>query len=120
MNDNYSQICSGCQKTLSADQFLNDPNLRVIGMAYQQADKKTYFFFHHDLIDCGTTILIEAGDLAFMANEFDFLLKSDNCNCGSDFGINLGNLENCNNRCDITPYKELQKVMLNTKYKNTH
>jgi hypothetical protein len=116
MVKNFNKVCSGCQTNLNGVDFLTSPELRVIGMACKPSDtSKAYFFFHHDIPGCGTSLLIEADKLIALVNDLDNKKEPNTCDCGKDFGITLDDLDSCQDDCSLVPYKELLHVMLKNK-----
>lgn len=116
MAKNSLHACSGCKKLLSAEDFLHDPNLPVIGMGYKYVNgNSVFFFFNHDIPECGTTILLEAEKLTTGMKQFSNQTFSDGCRCGCDFGITMDNIYACDDICDLDPYKELLKIIKQNK-----
>ena len=116
MTNKIIENCSGCGKSLTAHQLVNDPRFRVIGMAYKDNDQtEAYYFFQHDTPDCGTSLLIDVSNFTGYIPETIRAANDSGCGCGDGFCIHIDNLKDCGRECYLLPYRELLFRMIKIK-----
>jgi hypothetical protein len=108
--------CSGCGKWLTADELIANPQLKLIGMARRAHDPgRAYYFFTHDVPECGTSLLIEADKFKPYINEYAKHGHIIECACSDEFCVHISKLENCGRKCFLEHYRNFFFRMLTLK-----
>jgi len=120
MSADKTKWCNGCQRWLSAREILESPRIIPIGMAFMESgDDEAFYYFLHDVPECGTTFLIAVDSFApFLTEEVppDNLHETECCenHCSS-----VDSLAICSLQCQYAPYRRLLFEMMAAKQRAT-
>lgn len=108
--------CPGCHIWLSADEIVNDPSIKPLGMAFMgtSPDQFFYLFQHIDEL-CGSSFLVEVTKFRQFLDEAipdDSLFETDNC---EGHCVDLHDLAECRQKCRNAPFRRFLLEMINRK-----
>ena len=116
MHDANLKQCTVCKVWLSAEDIIKDPDIVPLGMSLAVDNpEKAYYYFIHNVPDCGTTFLIPVEDLAeFVAEAIptERLTLTDHC---EDHCVSIDDLSECHQECYYAPYRRLLLTMFEAK-----
>jgi hypothetical protein len=118
MNAKKIKQCKGCEQWFSADEIVNDPDIRPIGMSFLANDfKRAYFFFQHEIPECRSSFLVDVTLLDQYIDEYipkASLILTEDC---ARHCVRLEDLDNCQNACHNAPYRRFLLKMIEIKKK---
>jgi len=111
------KTCPGCGLEMTADQIINDPSIKPIGMSFLEIDSETpYYFFQHEVDNCGSCFVIKVDKLSSLIDEYipaKSMKLSPSC---SRHCTDIKSLEDCSNKCHNSPYRRFLLHMLEAKF----
>ena len=120
MNHEKTKWCNGCDRWLSAREIYDSPHIVPIGMAFVGSrDDEAYYYFLHDIEECGTTFLISTKEFeSFLAED----VPADNLHgteCCENYCSSVDTLAICHEECQFAPYRRLLFDMMAAKQRAT-
>ncbi len=116
MFDEKIKQCKGCDQWFSADEIINDPDIRPIGMSFLANNySRAFFFFQHESPQCGSSFLVDVTLLDRYIYEYIpelNLILTDNC---AGHCVNIEDLDSCQNACHNAPYRRFLLKMIEIK-----
>jgi len=120
MIDGKIKQYKGCDQWLSADEIINDLDIRPIGMSFLANNfKRAFFFFQHETPECGSSFLVDVSLLEQYVYEHipeQNLIMTDNC---ARYCVNIEDLDNCQNACHNAPYRRFLLKIIEIKKEAT-
>lgn len=116
MQDTSLKQCGFCKLWLSAEDIVTDPDIVPLGMAFGEGETETaYYYFVHNVPDCGTTFLLPVTDLSEYVNEEIPKEKLMLSECCEEHCVSLDDLSECHQECFFAPYRRFLLRMLESK-----
>ena len=114
--DDKIEECSGCGQWLTVEDLITKPELHLIGMARRSNDPtRAYYFFTHDVPECGSSLLIEAEKFNPYISGMTINNQFIACSCSEDFCVHIDELKNCGRKCFLEHYRNFFFLMLKLK-----
>lgn len=112
----YHKECPYCKTWINLDQLVNDPQIRLIGMTFaDDSIECVYYFFQHDLADCGTSFVVKAEFFVDYIGEPLPTHKLTNRDCCEQHCVNLSDLAACHQECYFDPFRRFMHQMIAAK-----
>ena len=105
---NIIKKCTGCGLEMTAEQIINDPNIRPIGMSFIDIDADSaFYFFQHDIDNCGTCFVVKVDKFTDFIDEnipAKNMKLSKSC---SRHCTDIKSLNECGNNCHKFPLPQI-------------
>jgi hypothetical protein len=111
------KICTNCfAEWKSLDDFLSDPELKLVGYQVAFEDLEGgLFFFNHNRKNCGTTLAIPVKDFTLLSLRPIVIRRPAPFKCDLGLCVRKGSLEPCPVACECVWVREIMQVILNWK-----
>ena len=116
MEKKHIKRCGNCGVWLTANDFVNNPELSPIGMMFIEDDTTTaYYMFQHETPNCRSSIAVpvEAFKEFIVKPVPDRVLALSEC-C-EQHCVNLHDLGNCQQPCHFTSFRRFLFQMIEKK-----
>ncbi len=118
MSDQKIKQCPYCRIWFTLRDFFEDPEIKPLGMTFEEGDLScNLYFFNHTFDGCGTTFTLKVEVLEKLLRDTDpkeILAGSENCEVHCS---NLNDLEECHQECKYAPYRRLLNEMIRIRSK---
>ena len=108
---NFKQ-CPGCERWFSLRDFLENPEIRPLGLTFESSDYETnLFYFKHAVDGCYTTFLVPSVRFMSAVDEpIPTQVKTLRDGCES-LCVNFDDWVECQNDCFHAPFRRLLRRM---------
>ncbi len=116
MNDKIVKKCSFCNRDFTAMELANDPELKLVGMLYMPGEnEKAYYFYQHEVKDCGTSIAVDIEVMKQFITESIPDEKLTLSKCCEEHCVNIKDLSECQQECYYAPFRRFLFKMIDQK-----
>jgi hypothetical protein len=113
MTEDKFKQCPHCQTWLSARDFINNPEVKLISMVLMDSDSEVaHYLYHHDVSGCGTSFLVKIRELKpFLKQSLSEKSPVITLDC-LDTCSRFNDLKECDHNCAYAPFRKLVKDVL--------
>jgi hypothetical protein len=115
MDTKIVKVCNMCGKKITADELVYSPELRPIGMAFDDTVQHAYYFFQHEVPGCHTSLLVAIEHLQDYISETIFPEKKTLTDCCEEHCVNVNDLSGCHQECYYAPFRRFLLEMIANK-----
>lgn len=112
MSEHNHKLCNYCKRTFSPQQLAEDPEVRPIGMVYDDEIGKAYYMFQHESEDCGTSFTVNIRDFDPLLEEKIPELRMTLCEGCEEHCVNIKDLQECSQNCEFAPFRRFLLKMI--------
>jgi len=108
--------CAYCKAELTIEDIIKSPQIKPIGMAFNDINTRAaFYFFQHDVPECGTSFLINVEEFAEYVNSPPDLEKLSMSDCCEEHCVSIDDFNSCQQACHYAAYRAFLLKMIEDK-----
>jgi hypothetical protein len=116
MSNDVVKKCTLCGRGLTAMDLANNPDLKLVGMLCMPGEnEKAYYFYQHEVKDCGTSIAVDIEVMKQFITESIPDEKLTLSKCCEEHCVNIKDLSECQQECYYAPFRRFLFKMIDQK-----
>ncbi len=116
MSEEKIKSCPYCKASLTIDDLISNPDLRLIGMSFaDDSIEWAYYFYQHEVPNCGTSFVVRVDKFTAYITEQIPTEKLALRECCKEHCVSINDLSECENECYFAPFRRLLIRMMAAK-----